>query len=79
MSQRRREQAHVPVQPEALVQSEAPIEPKEPVKPEAEEAATEPIGFSTKSNQGEDMVMRRTMTVSRFVPGARLAAQQQPP
>ena len=65
----------MPVQPEALIQPEAPIEPEEPVEPEApvlgvEEAAAEPIGSSTKSNRGEDMVTRRTMTVSRFVPSA---------
>ena len=79
VSQRRHEQAHVLVQPEALIQLEAPIEPKEPVEPKApvQEAVEEPakhIGFDIESDRGEDMVTQRTVIVSCFMPGARLAA-----
>ena len=79
VSQRPCEQAHVLVQPEALVQLEAPIKPEEPAKPEApiqeaEEEAAEHIGSDIESNRGEDMVTRRTVIVSHFVPGTRPAA-----
>ena len=35
VSQRHHEQAHVPMQPEALIQPEAPFKPEEPAEPEA--------------------------------------------
>ena len=85
VSQHRWEQAHVsiqleaPVQPEALVKPEALVEPKALVQ-EAKETAVESVSSSkTESDQGHDMVTRRTMTISRFMPGARPIAQQQEP
>ena len=65
------------VQLEAPVESEAHVEPKAPIQ-EAEEATVESVSSSeTESNQGHDMVTRRMMTISRFVPGAQPTAQQQ--
>ena len=65
------------VQLEAPVESEAHVEPKAPIQ-EAEEATVESVSSSeTESNQGHDMVTRRTMTINRFVPSARPSAQQQ--
>ena len=85
VSLRHREQAHERVQPEVPIQSEAFVEPKALFDPKApvqtaEEVGTESINsLETESNQGDDMVTRRTMTISRFVPGARPTTQQQPP
>ena len=61
VSQRRREQAHVPVQPKAPIQPKVTIETKDLVEPEApvqgaKEAATESISSDIESDQGEDMV-----------------------
>ena len=79
MSQRLRELAHAlveseaPVQ-EALAQPDTPVEFKALVQ-EAKQVATESINsFETESDRGEDMVTRRTMTIDRFVPGARQTA-----
>ena len=64
------------VQPEAPVQPKVPVEPEASVEPEApiqevEEAAVESISFlETEFNQGHNMVTRRMMTISRFVPDA---------
>ena len=60
----------MPVQLEAPVESEAHVEPEAPIQ-EAEEATVESVSSSeTESNQGHDMVTRRTMTINRFVPSA---------
>ena len=61
VSQRRREQAHVPVQPKAPIQPKAALETEDLVEPEApvqeaEEAAAESISSDIESDQGEDMV-----------------------
>ena len=74
----------MPMQLEAPVQPEAPTEPKGLIEPEApvqgaEEATAKPIGSDTKSDRGEEMVARKTMTISHFVPSARPTAHQQPP
>ena len=72
-------QVHVPVEPEAPVQPEAPVEPEAPIQ-EAKEIVTESISSSgTESDQGHDMVTRRTMTISLFVPDAQPTPQQQEP
>ena len=69
-SRRLRECAH------EAVQQEDPAEPEAPVQ-EAEHTATESSDSSrTHSVHGEEMVTRRTLTVSCFIPGARQAAQQ---
>ena len=79
VSQRLRELAHAlveseaPVQ-EALAQPDTPVESKALVQ-EAKQVATESINsFETESDRGEDMVTIRTMTIDRFVPGARQTA-----
>ena len=83
MSQRLRELAHAPVEEEAPVQEE-PAQPKEPAKPEAPAQETDQLAVDitnlsdTKSVHSGDMVTRKTMTIDRFVPGARQAVQQQP-
>ena len=67
----------MPIQLEAPIESEAHVEPEAPIQ-EAEEATVESISSSeTESDQGYDMVKRRTMTINRFVPSARPSAQQQ--
>jgi len=65
----------MPVQPKALVQPEALIEPKGLIEPEApiqgaEEATAKPIGFDTEFDRSGEMVTRRIITVSHFVPNA---------
>ena len=83
VSLHRREQAHVPVQPEALVQPEVPVEPEVSIEPEApiqvtKETTVESVSsLEIESDQGHDMVTRRTMTINRFVPDAQPTAQQQ--
>lgn len=57
----------MPVEPEALVQV---------VEPAATESAN---SLGAKSNPGDEIVTRRTMTIGHFVPGARPASQQQEP
>ena len=70
-------QPEVPVQPEVFVELEAFVEPEAPIRV-TEEAIVESISSSeTESDQGHDMVTRRSMTISRFVPDARPTAQQQ--
>ena len=64
------------LQPEALVQPEVLIEPKAPIEPEALESIS---SSETESEQGHDMVTRRTMIINHFVPGAQPIAQKQPP
>ena len=54
-----------PPNPIPLVESKALVQ-------EAKQVATESINsFETESDRGEDMVTRRTMTIDRFVLGAR--------
>ena len=85
VSKRRREQAHERVQPEAPIQPKVFEEPEAPFDPEASAQIVEEVGtksinsLETKSNQGDDMVTRRIMTISRFMPGTRPTMQQQPP
>ncbi|KAL0015053.1 hypothetical protein SO802_002122 [Lithocarpus litseifolius] len=58
------------VEPQALVEPEVLVEPKAPVR-SAEKAAAESTSSSgTEANQGHNMVTRRTMTISHFVPSA---------
>ena len=61
-----------PVHPEDLVEPEAPVE-------EAEHFAIYVTNLSTTDFfLGEDMVTLKTMTIDRFVPGARQATQPLP-
>lgn len=63
-------QPKVPIEPEASVESEAAIQ-------EAEETTVESVSaLETESDQGHGMVTRRMMTISRFMPSTRPAAQQ---
>ena len=65
-----RERAQEAIQQEDLAEPEAPVQ-------EAEHAAVESSDSSrTHSVRGEDMVTCKTLTVNRFIPGARQAAQQ---
>jgi len=69
-------QREAPVQPEVKVEPEAPFDPEAPAHV-AEEANIESVSASeTESDQGHDMVTRKAMMISRFVSGARPAAQQ---
>ena len=64
-------------QKHVLVEPEAPIEPQAFVQV-AKEAAVESVSsLGTDSNQGHDMVTRKTMTIARFVTSTRLTPQQQ--
>ena len=61
------------------VQQEQPTEPEAAVR-EAEHVAAESSDSSrTHLALGEEMVTRKTLSVSRFIPGACLIVQQQPP
>ena len=72
-SRRLRERAY------EAIQQEEPAEPEAPIQ-EAEHAAAKSSDSSkTHPARGEEMVTHKTLTVSRFIPGARQAAQQQPP
>ena len=72
-SRRLQELAHEAIQQEEPAKPEAPIQ-------EAEHAAAESSDSSrTHPAHGEEMVTRKTLLVSRFILGARQAAQQQPP
>ena len=62
MSQNRR--VHVPVEPET------PVEPEALTQVAEEAAAKSTSSLGTKSDQGHDMVTRRTMKINHFVPGA---------
>ena len=82
VSRRLRELAHEAVQEKALVQGPAhpknPVELEAPVE-EAEHFAIDVTNLSaTDSILGEDMVTRKTMTIDRFVLGARQAIQPPP-
>ena len=61
------------------------IQRKDPTKPEApvQEAKHAAIESSNSSRMhsicGEEMVTYKTLTISRFIPGARQVTQQQPP
>ena len=77
VSLHRREQAHVPVQPEVAVEPEVSIEPEAPIQVTKEAAVESVSSLEIESDEGHDMVIRRTMTVSCFVPGAQPTAQQQ--
>ena len=68
VSQNRR--VHVPVEPETPVEPEAPIEPEALTQVAEEAAAKSTSSLGTKSDQGHDMVTRRTMKINHFVPGA---------
>ena len=77
VSLRRREQAHERVQPEAPIQPKVFEEPEAPFDLEASAQIIEEVGtksinsLETKSNQGDDMVTKRTMSISRFMLGTR--------
>ena len=72
-SRRLQERAH------EAVQREDPAKPEAPVQ-EAEHAAAESSDSSRMHSVfGEEMVTRKTLTVSHFIPSARPVAQQQPP
>ena len=79
VSQRLRELAHEPVQEEVPVQE--PAQPEDPVEPEApiEEAEQFVVDITDLLDNepflSKDMVTRKTMTIDRFVPGVRQAAQ----
>ena len=82
MSWRLQELAHEAIQEEVPVQEPAhledPIELEAPVE-EAEHFAIDVTDLSaTDSFLGEDMVTQKTMTIDRFVPGARQATQPLP-
>ena len=70
VSRRRRELAHQQVKQG----NPPPAEPKAPVQ--EEEAAIESVHSSGAKSE---MVTRRVMSISRFVPGAQTSEQQQPP
>ena len=80
VSRRLRELAHAPVENEAPIQEE-PTQPEEPVEPEAPAQGTEQVAIEfinssdTESDRGGDMVIRNTMTIDRFVLGARQTMQ----
>ena len=68
-SRRLREHAH------EAIQQEEPAEPEAPIQ-EAEQAAAESSDSSrTHPARSEEMVTHKTLTVNRFIPGARQAAQ----
>lgn len=73
------ELARAPVDEEALVQEEL-TQPEEPIEPEAPAQVTEQVAvditnlFNTESDRSGDMVTRKTMTIDRFVLGARQTA-----
>ena len=77
VSLRRREQAHERVQPEAPIQPKVFEEPEAPFDPEASAQIAKEVGaksinsLETESNQGDNMVTRRTMSISRFMLGTR--------
>ena len=77
MSRCRQEQAHVLVQLEAPTQPEVQVEPEAPFEPEAPDQAVEEAAVKSVSSleTKSDIMMRRKMTINRFVPGARPAAQ----
>ena len=82
VSRRLQELAHEAIQEEVLVQGfaypEDPVEPEAPIE-EAEHFAVDITNLSaTDSFLGEDMVTWKTMTIDRFVPGARQAMQPSP-
>ena len=77
VSLHRREQAYVLVQPEVPVEPEVSIEPEAPIQVTKETAVKSVSSLEIESDQGHDMVTRRMMTISRFVPGAQPTAQQQ--
>ena len=68
-----RECAHEAVQREVV-----PAKPKAPIQV-AKQVAAESSDSSRTHSVPEDMVTRKTLTVSRFIPGASQAIQQQPP
>ena len=70
VSRRRRELAHQQVEQEAPPQAE----PEAPAQ--AEEAVVELV---SSSGTESEMVTRKVMTISRFMPGAQPSEQQQPP
>ena len=73
-SQRLQELAHKAIH-EALVQE--PAHPKDPVEAEAPAVEAEQFVIklpATGSFPREEMVIRKTMTIDRFVPSARQAA-----
>ena len=74
----------MPVENEAPIQEE-PAQPEEPVEPKAPAQGTMQVAIEfinssdTKFDRGGDMVIRNTMTIDRFMPGARQTTQEQPP
>ena len=76
VSRRLRELAHAPVEEEAPVQEEL-TQPEEPGEPKVPVQLTEKAVvditdlFDTESDRSGDMVTRKTVTIDRFVPGAR--------
>ena len=69
VSQRCREQAHEPVQQEAPLQLEVGVEPEAPFEPEAPIQVKEAtVEFISSLENKSDMVTRKVMTISRFVP-----------
>ena len=70
VSRRRRELAHQQVEQEAPPQAE----PEAPAQ--AEEAVVELVSSSRTESE---MVTRKVMTISRFIPGTQPSEQQQPP
>ena len=62
---------------EIFVEPKAPVEPEAPVQVTVEAIVESIISSETESDQGHNMMTRRSMTVSHFVPNARPTAQQQ--
>ena len=72
-SRRLRELAH------KAIQQEQPVKPEAPIR-EAEHIAAESSDSSkTHPTRGEEMVTRKTLSVSWFIPDACQTAPQQPP
>ena len=69
VSQRRREQGQELVQQEAPLQLKVEVEPEAPFKPEAPIQVKEAtVEFVSSLENESDMVTRKVMTISRFVP-----------
>ena len=71
VSQHCRKQAHEPVQQETPPQPNVGVKPKAPFEPEAPTQVEEAtIEFVSSSKTEVDMVTRKVMMISHFVPGA---------
>ena len=63
---------------EAIQREVVPVEPEAPAQ-EAEQEAVESSDSSKTHSVPKEMVTRKILTVSRFIPNASQTVQQQPP